>query len=293
MGEQIQTSMKKVRGMARESLDLIARMAEIAEAVQPITGRGIGYKLFTAGLIPSMSVNDMQRVYRLLKIAREQGTIPWEYIVDETRGAERTPAWANPRAFARTVARAYRRDFWSQQPQRCEVWSEKGTVRGILKPVLNEYGVGFHVMHGFTSATTAYDIASDDDDRPLVALYVGDWDPSGLYMSDRDLPNRMVKYGGHHVTVKRIALTKRHLATLPSFPATDKMDDPRYEWFVENHGDQCWEIDALDPNKLRDLVRRAIRSCVKDSDAWARCELVNDAERESLQKVMGGWLRRV
>jgi hypothetical protein len=52
------------------------------------------------------------------------------------------------------VARSYRRDFWQQQPERVEVWSEKGTIRGVLQPVLDEYGVGFRVMHGFGSATT-------------------------------------------------------------------------------------------------------------------------------------------
>jgi|SRR5262245_15076627 hypothetical protein len=64
-------------------------MRAAAKDAQPITGRGIGYKLFTASLIPSMAVNEMQRVYRLLKLAREQGDIPWEWIVDETRDLER------------------------------------------------------------------------------------------------------------------------------------------------------------------------------------------------------------
>ena len=74
--EQFQTGMKKPgRGMARASLDLIAAMYKIAKAAQPITGRGIGYKLFMAGLTTSMSVNEMQKVYRLLRIAREQGDI--------------------------------------------------------------------------------------------------------------------------------------------------------------------------------------------------------------------------
>ena len=64
-------------------------MRDAAESAQPITGRGIGYKLFTRGLIPSMATNEMQRVYRLLKEAREQGHIPWEWIVDETRSISR------------------------------------------------------------------------------------------------------------------------------------------------------------------------------------------------------------
>jgi hypothetical protein len=57
----------------RLSLDLIEAMYAIAEAGQPMTGRGVGYKLFSQGLIPSMSRSDMSKVYRLLKEAREDG----------------------------------------------------------------------------------------------------------------------------------------------------------------------------------------------------------------------------
>ena len=64
--EQFETAMKKGRGMAQESLDLIKAMYAAAEAAQPITGRGVGYKLFAATLISSMEESEMQRVYRLL-----------------------------------------------------------------------------------------------------------------------------------------------------------------------------------------------------------------------------------
>jgi hypothetical protein len=120
MTEQFETCSKKTRGMAKASLDLIEKMSVIAEEAQPITGRGVGYKLFTAGLIPSMSRSDMQRVYRLLKLAREDGTIAWHWIVDEAREFERTPTWNDPEEYAEATIRDYRRDFWKQQPRRCE-----------------------------------------------------------------------------------------------------------------------------------------------------------------------------
>jgi hypothetical protein len=222
MTEQIETSIKKGRGKAQRSLDLIDAMYEAAEKTQPITGRGVGYKLFAAGLIPSMDNSEMQRVYRLLREAREDGTIPWDWIVDETRRLERVSTWSNPAEYARCVAQSYRRDFWDQQPVRVEMWSEKGTVRGVLQPVLDEYGVGFRVMHGFGSATTVYDVAQDDDGRPLKPLYVGDYDCSGMYMSEEDLPKRLEKYDGHHVKLRRIALTLRQTRGLLSFPASEK-----------------------------------------------------------------------
>jgi hypothetical protein len=277
------------RGHGRKSLSLIEAMYGIAEAAQPITGRGVGYKLFTAGLIPSMSRKHMQRVYRLLKEARERGDIPWEWIVDETRRPERVGTWSNPDHYAHCVARSYRRDFWDQQPVRLEVWSEKGTVRGVLKPVLDQYAVGFRVHHGFSSATSVYDISQDDDDgRPLIALYVGDMDPSGLFMSEEDLPKRLKEYGGDHVELTRIALLPEQVLDLPHFPVADKHKDPRFKWFCSRYGDQCWELDAMDPRDLRDCVEEAIKEWI-EPEAWERCEIVNKAEKHSLKTILGSW----
>jgi hypothetical protein len=282
------TSTKKGRGRSARSIALIDAMYDIAEATQPITGRGIGYKLFTQRLIPDMSRKSMRVVYRLLKEAREEGIIPWEWIVDETRSAERVATWADPEAYSRTVANSYRRDFWNRQPVRVEIWSEKGTVRGVLMPVLSEYQVTFRALHGFNSATQVWDIAQDDDGRELVALYVGDMDPSGMCMSEVDLPKRLQEYDGDHVEVRRIAMTRVQLRGLPSFPATDKKDDTRYKWFVANHGDTCWELDAMDPRDLRECVETAIKELI-EPEAWAKCDLQNKAEKDALRFVMERW----
>jgi hypothetical protein len=290
MTEHFETCSKKGRGRgkAQRSLDLIAAMCDAAEAAQPITGRGIGYKLFTAGLIPSMANSEMQRVYRLLKEAREEGIIPWGWIVDETRSLERTATWDDPEQYARCVARSYRRDFWNQQPGRVEVWSEKGTIRGVLQPVLDHYAVGFRVMHGFASATAVYDVAQDDDGRELTVLYVGDYDPGGMFMSESDLPKRLSEYGGDHITLIRIALTQDQVRDLPSFLASDKRKDGRYEWFTSNYGHRCWELDAMDPNALRDCVEGAIKRLI-EPEAWERCEIVNRAEQQSLKTILEKW----
>ena len=77
-GEQTGTSPKKTRGRPRghgkKSLALIEAMYPLVEAAQPITGRGVGYKLFVRKLIASMKVKDMKQVYRLLKEARERAS---------------------------------------------------------------------------------------------------------------------------------------------------------------------------------------------------------------------------
>jgi hypothetical protein len=286
--EYFETGTKKGRGRAQKSIDLIDAMYAIAEAAQPITGRGVGYKLFTKRLIPSMSRKDMAPVYRLLKEAREEGTIPWDWIVDESRELEKVSTWSNPADFVRTVSTAYRRDFWERQPVRVEVWSEKGTIRGVLAPTLDEYGVGFRVVHGFSGATIVHATAEDDDGRPLIILYVGDYDPSGMYMSEEDLPKRFEKYGGDHVDVERIALTRGDCTGLPSFPTSDKKKDPRYKWFVRNFGKRCWELDAMDPNDLRATVEAAIQGHI-EWEQWKRDDRINRAEQKSLRTVLESW----
>jgi hypothetical protein len=115
--EHFGTGSKKGRGRAKASLDLIEAMYEAAEAAQPITGRGIGYKLFAAYLIPSMARSEMAKVYRLLKEAREEGTIFWEWIVDETRELESVASWNDPAQFMDAASLSYRRDFWQDQPR--------------------------------------------------------------------------------------------------------------------------------------------------------------------------------
>jgi hypothetical protein len=99
-----------------------------------------------------------------------------------------------------------------------------------------------------------------------------------------------MRYGGTFVEVRRIALKQKQLAGLPSFPATDKRADPRYKWFTNNFGNQCWEIDALDPNALRSCVEREIEALIEPV-AWQRCEVVNAAEQGSLREYMRSWAR--
>jgi hypothetical protein len=266
-------------------LDLIEAMEKIVDETHPITGRGVGYKLFAAGLIKSMG--EMGKVYRALKIAREEETIPWEWIVDETRELELVSTWKNPSKCADGFF--YRRDLWQTQPNLVEVWSEKGTVRGVLSPVLNRLGVGFRVMHGFTSATVAWNACNpSDDDRPLVALYIGDWDPSGLCMSEHDLPKRIEEYDGDHIELKRIALTAEQTGRLPSFSVEDKRGDPRYKWFKQNYGDRCWELDAMDPRDLRRVVENEINALI-NRKRWERQEDIERREKQSIEVTLRYW----
>ena len=131
--------------------------------------------------------------------------IPWEWIVDETRELERVPSWDDPPTTRARSPRSTAATSGTSSRAASRSGRRRAPYAACSRPVLDEYGVGFRVMHGFSGATTLYDVAQDDDGRPLIALYVGDFDPSGMCMSERDLPDRLSKYGGDHVSVKRIA----------------------------------------------------------------------------------------
>ena len=125
------------------------------------------------------------------------------------------------------------------------------------------------------------------DDRTLEILYVGDFDPSGLHMSEVDLPGRVEKYGGV-VNITRIALTSADCTdTLPSLSVETKRRDPRYAWFKRNYGARCWELDAMNPSDLRQRLRNEIIQRI-DMDAWAHCQAV-EAEQESLNTYIKAW----
>jgi hypothetical protein len=243
-------------------------------------------------LLTSMAKGETNRVSEQLTWAREHGVIPWDWIVDETWAPERVNAFTDPQDYVEVVKRSYRKDRWTDQPEWIEVWSEKGTVRGTLAPVLNAYGITLRVLHGYGSTTAVYEAAQDSlsagDDKLLTVLYVGDHDPSGLHMSEVDLPRRLREYGGV-VDLVRIALTDQDTATdLPSFATETKRLDARYRWYLKRYGARCWELDALSPVVLRDRLEGAILARI-DHDAWRRADIAERAECESLASVLDAW----
>ncbi len=138
-----------------------------------------------------------------------------------------------------------------------------------------------------------------NDERITVLLYVGDYDPSGMFMSEEDLPGRLAKCGapdhrnpyvrkgkrGRHV-LSRVALTYEdvHSGKLPSFDAETKKTDPRYKGFIAQYGYRCWELDAMHPNELRQRIAQEVKRYVNPED-WQRHKEIEAAQRETTEKV--------
>jgi hypothetical protein len=280
-----------MRGKGRDTLALIDAAVDILKKIHPASVRAACYRLFVQKLIADMSKCSTNKVGKQLVYAREEGIVPWEWIVDETREIERVQCWRDLEHHLDDFCKEHLKDPWEDQPERLVVVSEKGTVRGTLWPVLEELRVKFLVAHGYFGATTAHDLAemSREHNRPTRAIYVGDFDPSGLHMSEIDLPQRLKRYGGD-VQITRIAITEDDVFHdgFPDFPASDKSKDSRYRWFTENHGTRCVEVDAMSPPELRERVRKAILAHI-DGDAWERSL---EIEQEELAEI-GDWKARI
>src|SRR5690554_4293199 len=101
------TTKPQGRGLARQTLHLIAECQEILQEIQPASVRAVCYRLFVEKLIPDMSKRSTNRVSRVLTTAREEGYIPWEWIVDENRDLEGIAQWSSPEHFMDSVTRQF------------------------------------------------------------------------------------------------------------------------------------------------------------------------------------------
>lgn len=274
------------RGKSKFTLVLEAAIHSIVDERAPITVRGVAYALFTQGHIPDMGKNSTQKVSRVMTNMRESGDLDWRLVVDNSRIVTRDATWRDPDELIEDAIGFYRKDYWASQPKLVEVWSEKATVQGVLSPVLKYFGVTLRTMTGFGSFTVVKQAAVYSRRRPLTVFYVGDHDPSGRYMTDVDLPKRLERYGADiHMT--RIAINEQDFH-LPKFSAGTKSKDPRYQWFAERYGNDCWEIDAMDPNTLRERVQEQIESCL-DLLSWNQSAKAEKAEIASMREFQARW----
>ena len=284
---------RKLRGKSIQTTIIEQAIIGIVEERHPITVRGVCYALFTRGLLDSMAVGQTGKVSRIMTEMRETGALDWTLIVDGSRAVDRVGIWDSPSQIIDAAVSRYRRNYWQEQPTLVEVWSEKSTVQGVLGPVLNEFGATFRVMKGFGSFTAVRQAAEDSldipADRAAVALYIGDRDPSGLYMSEVDLPRRLERYGSSW-QFERIAVLETDTRDLPSFDASTKAGDVRHDWYVERYGRKCWELDAIDPVVLRQRVREQIETRL-DLIAWERAKEIETVEVASMKRFHRAWER--
>lgn len=279
------------------TLEIIEHARKITEDYKArgftLTLRQLFYQFVARDLLPNKQAQ-YKRLGSIVDDARQAGLLDWSTIEDRTRNVERPNVWTSPEAIIRAVAEQYQEDPWCGQKYRPEVWIEKDALVGVVEPVCERFKVPYFACRGYTSQSEAYAAGKRfqayrrQGFTPIV-LHLGDHDPSGLHMTV-DNGNRLALFAGGHVEVRRLALNMDQIEQYDPPPNPAKETDSRFEGYAAEHGDSSWELDALDPDVIDQLIEEALRELI-DQDAWDEAEAREERNKEGLEKASENWSR--
>ena len=285
------------------SLSLLSKAETIMDQYEAqnfrLTLRQLYYQMIARDLFPDSwidpetgtknNIRNYKKFGVLVDNGRKAGFLDWDMIEDRARETVFPPYWSSPSSIINVCVRQFRIDKWEKQPCHVEVMAEKDAVTGILTPVCERMQVRFTANRGYASSSLFYEVSqrlteANDDDKEIHILYLGDHDPSGMDMT-RDLRERMglFTFNDFPVDVTRIALNMDQVEKWnpPENPAKDT--DSRFVDYRKKFGNKCWELDAIEPSELANLVSDWI-SGYRDEDLWEEAE---EEEQEMIDALKG------
>lgn len=281
--------------LGSDSLEIIAKANIIIASYQKqgydLTLRQLYYQFVSKDWIPNKQ-REYDRLGRIVSDGRRAGLIDWHAIVDRTRSLKGINHFDSPSEIINVMSDAYHRDKWATQPHRVEVWIEKDALAGVFRRVCNQLDIPYFACRGYPSDSETWAAAQrllgyvEQGQRPVI-LHFGDHDPSGIDMT-RDIMEKMKLFGAFGVEVRRLALTMDQVNQYSPPPNPAKANDPRFQSYLTEYGDESWELDALEPTVLSSIVSAEVADLV-DHDAWD--DIVDDekSERELLGAVSTHW----
>jgi hypothetical protein len=252
----------RIINFQKKNLILLGKIKEILDEYDlkgiRVTLRQLYYQLVARDIIPNIQ-KEYTKLSSLLTNGRYSGEIDWDAIEDRTRIPKIPNKFNDVGDLIDVATKSYQLDRWIEQDYYIELWTEKDAISSVISPITNKYQVCVSVNRGYSSASSMYESAQrflEQDRKNKILLYLGDHDPSGLDM-DRDIQKRLEEFGVN-VQVIRIGLTSKQIKdyNLPKNPA--KLKDPRAKQYVEEFGYNSWEVDALRPEVLQELIESSI-----------------------------------
>jgi hypothetical protein len=268
--------------------DIIARYA--AQGLS-LTLRQLYYRFVAADMIPNVE-RSYKNLGNLVNDARLAGLMDWEAIEDRGRNLIASSHWDDPGDIIQSAARSYRIDKWADQDYRVEVWVEKQALEAVVGMAASPLDVAYYACKGYCSqsemwrAAQRFEAYVEQGQQPVI-IHLGDHDPSGVDMT-RDITDRLNELFGINVEVERIALNKDQIEEYEPPPNPAKMSDSRAGAYVAEHGNESWELDALEPDVLQRLITRTIIG-YRDEAQW-EAKVAEEAEaREHLKQASSRW----
>lgn len=262
---------------------------EYQEAGYKLTLRQLYYQLVSRDIIPNKQ-REYKNLGNLLTDGRMCGMVDWDVIEDRLRIPEVPSSWDDPAEALQSLAGQYERPRQEGQEVYVEVWVEKDALSGVLSRVTEKYHIPIMVNRGYSSASAMYEAynrfkRAKRRGQGIRILYLGDFDPSGMDMI-RDVSDRIMEFFDDDrvdFEVIPIALTREQIKEYdpPENPA--KQTDSRFEKFAAEHGESSWEVDALRPEVLDEILTNAIEKLID----VALYESVMETEAADVEKLLG------
>jgi hypothetical protein len=271
--------------LRQSSIDRLDQINSIIKEYQAqgysLTLRQLYYQLVSRNIIEN-TPKEYANLGILLTKGRMMGLIDWNTIEDRGR-AVRIPYSTNgvPDALL-DMANQYRINRPANQDVYVEVWSEKDALSGILYEITGHYHIKLMVNKGYSSSTAMYDAANRFRGKKGTLLYLGDHDPSGEDMV-RDIKDRLDQFGVN-VAVHKIALTIDQVRAYNPPANYAKVADSRYKSYTEKYGTDCWEVDALRPDVLNELLHSEIKN-ILDMEKFKELCRIEEKGRAELQEL--------
>jgi hypothetical protein len=263
-------------------------IAEYGKAGYELTLRQLYYQFVARDLIPN-TPKSYDNLGELINNARLAGLVDWHAIIDRTRNLSKVSTWESPRDIVQACASQFRYDLWKDQDNYVEVWVEKDALGGIVDRACQTYRVPWFSCRGYTSQSEMWSAAQRLKGHILqgqtcVVIHLGDHDPSGIDMT-RDVEGRLHEFARTtQIEVRRIALNMDQVQQYGPPPNPAKVTDSRYASYQAEHGDESWELDALEPSVIDALIQKEVESLV-DADTWQEGVDREENAKEAIEKL--------
>lgn len=243
----------------------------------PVSDRQVHYNLLNKPPLihaskPESKYRNNSQSYKslveLLTRARVSGQIPFEAIHDPTRPVTFWKVHLSASPFIREEVngflKGYCRDLLQSQPNFVMMIGEKNTIQPIIRPVAAEYTVPFMIGRGYSSLPPRHEIATrfkKSGKTKLVLLILSDYDPEGEDIAHSFARSLRDDFNIPDVHPVKIALTRGQVEELDLPPLMKaKKGSSRSKKFVERHGENVFELEAIPPTRLQQIIREAIES---------------------------------
>jgi hypothetical protein len=269
-----------------------AIVEEYVEQGFVLTLRQLYYQLVSRDIIANRQT-EYKRLGSIVNDARLTGLIDWNAIEDRTRELRQLPRWEDASEIVASCAAQFHVDLWRGQKWRPEVWIEKDALVGVIEGVCNELDVPFFSCRGYTSQSEMWVggqrlLEYQKEKQIPIVFHLGDHDPSGKDMT-RDIADRLQMFMGG-TRLERLALNMDQVAQYEPPPNPANTTDSRYTAYIKEFGAESWELDALEPSVIANLIRTNVLNLM-DREKYDARVAIRAEQREVLRKAGENWER--